>query len=406
MMARWITLGLLLVLGIVPLVAQDLPVDDFPLDVPISFDNLEGDTITDRALYDWWNLDLKEGDTIHVEMQAFEGLVPLLGILDSNRDVIARSDTDGVAEANATITLDFRASVADQYRIITSRAGGVDGTSTGIYTVMVSLVSMIPPRENFLPQVQFRCGDMILTNVLTLSFAEDVASPPGKPADAPYEQYIVTAAGYDTFEPALRATSDTLAANLDCTRSGTNVPGAQFIMPAETALTVPDEQHSVQLTAIGSTPDVALGDVNFTLASVDPTTGRFVMMLEGLSVMNRIAPDMVVLRLGPRARTSVLKVYMISDKNSRLDPFIGAVDADGTQLAICDDAGLLQCTDVPSARDLQVIAPNGSIVVQGGRFDAGLILRPNGTDPIGLQLGSKGNETTGAYTLVIVGELE
>lgn len=405
-MRRWIALGWLLMLGMLPLAAQDVDTEDFPLDVPINFDAMTGDTITDRALYDWWIVRLEEGDTIRAEMQAFDGLVPLLGILDSNREVLTRSDTETRGEADGLVTLEFRAVESGEYRVIASRDGGVEGTSIGSYTLLVSLISTIPTRENFLPEVQFRCGESILTSALTLSFAEDVVPDPNQPEGSPYERYVVTAVGYDTFEPALRATSDTLQAMLDCTQDGRNVPNAQFQIPGQPALTVMDEQRAVQLTAISGDASVALGDVNITLAAVEPSTGRFVMMLEGLRVTNRVVGDQVVLRLGPRARNSQVTVYMIADKNSRLDPFLTVFDEEGTEVAGCDDAGVGLCSDVPSARDLQVIAPEGNVILQGGRFDAGLILQLNGTEPIGLQLGSKGNETLGAYTLVIVGELE
>ncbi len=379
---------------------------DFPLEVPITLGTMVGDTITEEALYDWWVVYLNEGDTILIEMQGYDGLAPLIGVLDDSRQAIARSDDEGDAAVDGVAKLEFRAEAAGEYRIVASRAGASAGTTTGTYTLLATLISSIPARENLAPETQFRCNTMLINNALSLHFAEDVVIPANLPPGAPVETYFITVAGFDTFEPAVRVVSETIGAQLDCTRDASQMPGVTFTMPNQPSLTVSDVAYAAQVAVISTSPDVLLGDLVFTVGGLEGTSGRFVVLLQGRSIANRRSPDVLNVRLGPRARHSTLTVYMISDKDSRLDPHLTLVDVNGVALMECDDAGARECADVPSARGLRVTAPDGSTIIEGGRYDAGLIFQPNSTEPFSLYLGSRNYDTTGDYAVLIIAEFE
>jgi hypothetical protein len=388
------------------LTAQE-PTPDYPLEFPISYNNPVGDTITELALFDWWVLTLKEGDTIRVEMQGSEGLAPLIGILDGNRDIIARSDDTVRGEPNGMVTLQFRSPYDGEFRIVATRDGNADGTTTGAYTLFVTLESEIPERENNLPEVTFRCGEMLVTNALSVYFSEDVQPKSNAAPTDPAELYALSVAGYETFTPVIRANASVSENVLDCTRDARTMPDSRFVLPNLPSLQITDEDHAARLILQSLSMDTLLGSVTYTVGSLDGTTGTFVTVLQGLSLDDRDAPDLVYFRLGPRAKDSTITIYMISDKDTRLDPVMTASALDGTQLATCDDAGSRLCPDVPSAQGLTVyIAEADGATITGGRFDAGLVLQPNTTDAIALSLESKNGDTSGGYTLVFVTELK
>ena len=379
---------------------------DFPLEVPITLGSTVGDTITEEALYDWWVVNLNEGDTILIEMQGYDGLAPLIGVLDNSRQVIARSDDSGDAEVDGLATLEFRAEQAGEYRIVASRAGAASGSTTGTYTLLATLISSIPTRQNLAAETQFRCDTLLINNALSLHFAEDVVIPPDLTPGAPVESYLITVASFDAFEPAIRVVSETIGAQLDCTRDASRMPGTTFNIPGHPSLTVTDSAHAAQVAAISTAADLLLGDLVITVGGLEGTSGRFVVLLQGRRLDSRRAPDVLNVKLGPRARHSTMTVYMIADKDSRLDPHLTLTNADGIVLAECDDAGARECADVPSARGLRVVGADGSVIVEGGRYDAGLIFQLNSAEPFSLYMGSRNFDTTGPYAVLIIAEFE
>ena len=175
-----------LLLFALPLLAQE---DDGPLSEPISYDQPVSDSLSQRAFWDWWQLQAAEGDLIVAEMQAGDTLEPLLGILDAEGMLLARSD-DG--EPGGTVTLEYRAEQAGQYTIVATRVGNEDGISTGPYQLLVRQANL--PRLNPYQEVTFRCQDYEVTNAATLVVEED--AQPGGPV-------IVAVYGLDGFEPVI-----------------------------------------------------------------------------------------------------------------------------------------------------------------------------------------------------------
>jgi hypothetical protein len=114
--------------------------------------------------------------------------------------------------------------------------------------------------------------------------------------------------------------------------------------------------------------------------------------------------DSIRVGQGPMASTLPLTIYMIADKESRLDPVLTLPD-DADEIGVCDDAGRRGCENVPSPEGLEIYlaALERKIVANG--FDAGVVLAAGPPSLRSLEISSVRNRTTGRYTLVFIGEL-
>src|SRR5689334_8531343 len=109
MSIKKITLFLIVILTVLPVFAQDNPPpppdpDSVVTVTDITYDSVQQDTITNKAFYDWWRIQASAGDVMVVEMGGNDGLAPLIGILDSNGNLVAKS-ADG--EPNQAVSMDF-----------------------------------------------------------------------------------------------------------------------------------------------------------------------------------------------------------------------------------------------------------------------------------------------------------
>jgi len=73
---------------------------DVPFIGPIGFGQTVEDTLTPGAFFDWWQITLRRGDAIRVDMG---GLEPLLGLLNENQDLVVRGE-DGLPDSSVFIT--------------------------------------------------------------------------------------------------------------------------------------------------------------------------------------------------------------------------------------------------------------------------------------------------------------
>lgn len=146
-----------------------------------------------------------------------------------------------------------------------------------------------------------------------------------------------------------------------------------------------------------------MGNVELTLAGARGVPGRYMAIIEGFNIADRLDRDFVSVRLGPlTADSTSLLLYMVAEENSRLDPSVEWLEAG----QVCDDAGRRDCADVPSMDGAGATLhddPGANIL--GDRFDAGLRLTPGNPDPIGIELRAFRGDTTGDYSLVVIGEL-
>lgn len=365
---------------------------------PIRYGETVSETLTQNAFYDWWVIDLQAGERILVTMQANEGLVPLLGVLDENNELLARSDENGIATPNATIRLTFEVKTTGEHRIIATRDGNANGISTGSYQLTLTALADIAPRDNNRPEVSFRCGENIVTHALTLAFSEEQHAYD----NGDIERYELLVMGIDGFMPIIRARADIQEAPLDCTNDSGDITEIRLDMPDVSAV-IADSAHIARLTLINTDSETILGRVTFTIGSLNNTRGRYVAVLSGLRISPREDLDEVLIQLAPLAKMSPVTVFMIAEKSTRLDSLL-TYWADENTESVCDDAGRGTCSEAPALTTSQLLV-NGETFIQGGRFDSALTLDPQTTEALAVLLSSRQGETSGDYAIVIVGEL-
>lgn len=379
---------ILILLMALPAVAQE----DAPMAESISYDSPLQDSITSGAIYDWWYLQASEGDQIVVDMQAKNGLAPLIGILDPNGNLAARSE-DG--EPNSQVTLEYIAPADGEYRIVATRVGNENGTTTGDYELLVRRANAPIERVNPYQEVVFRCKDYEVTNAAVLEFSDD-------PDQADF--YRINVYGMDGFVPIIRVYLDTLDVT-DCAQDFQAMDGDSYTLPGQDTVTVTGNllNYASQVTIRGA---AEAGVVSLTVGSKDGSTGRFLVVVEGFTISPERDTEFIRVGQGPLAALTPLLVYMISGKNERLDPSMRLVSDDPeSDGVVCDDAGRRGCDDVPSVNGLDVHVSVQDVEIVGDRFDAGVLLPKGAADLREIELSSFSGNTEGKYFLVLMGEL-
>lgn len=395
------------------LFAQDDPLPsgaiDTPVQAPIRIGAPVTETISDTAFFDWWLLTLREGDEVVIEMFASDGLEPLLGLLDEGMDLIARSDTERVERANGVAVLQYRAEEAGNYTIIATRNGNDEGTSTGSYRLLVTLVDERVYLLDTMP-AEFRCGEEIAHTALSILFnqAPYRQPDPENPNQVVYEFYRLTVYGLDGFEPLIRIDADIRDEPLDCSGDARQVTRNRLLLPDGTDKTyVPEDEASfAQLALSNSSEDASFGTIRFLIAGREGTSGRYIAVLEGLTLQERRDADFLEVRKGALARHAPVTVYMVADADSRLNPFIYVDTADGESLQ-CNQAGFGACEHVPSwvGYGTQMSFGDTTLDLLGRRFDAGVIIDSTSLERHHLRMMSNNNDTHGRYVVYFLGEL-
>ncbi len=390
---RRILISSLLVLAFVSLAAAQDPAD-VPFIGPIGLGQTVEDTLTPAAFFDWWQITLRQGDAIRVEMQASGGLEPLLGLLNENQDLVVRGE-DGLPDSSVFIT--YEAPADGAYTIVATRVGNANGQSAGAYNLRVLLLNAAVPTPDDLQDVTFRCpntAEVEATTVLSLRLREDFF---------PELNYRVTVYGVDGFIPVIRVDlpeGDTPVSY--CNFSNEPLVGDRFTLPGEAERTVPDTDP---LTAAETDISGVSQIVNLTIASRDGASGRYMLVLQGLQIGPQRDRDLIELALGPLvAQQGAVTVYMVGAADSRLDPFI----ATENETLTCDDAGVRACENVPAATGAGVVqtgVDGSERTVTADRSDAGLILQPGAPIWLPLEFRAREDRTRGGYALIIIGEL-
>lgn len=382
---------------------------------PINYNMSVQDTITDAYFFDWWRLQANEGDVIVVEMTAMEGLSPLIGLLNSNGDLVARSDESRPPSPNSVAVLQYTAPETGQYTIIATREGNDKGTTTGSYTLIARQANQSVNRPNLLQPVEFRCESALVTTAATIQFTEDIIIPPNTPSGSLIEFYRITVYGLDGFRPVIQASASVQDTPLDCAGDAQQIIGDTYILPDGTTatLTETDLDYAAQLSLrnTGDANSPAFGEITLRIASEDGASGRYIAIIEGLAIQERNDADSIIIQLGPKARDTQMVVYMVGGRNSRLDPYLYWQDDREYSLAECDDAGQGICADVPSFDGAGAIltfseaAEQTEVIWLGDRLDAGIRFAPGHPDPNYFLFASSQNRTSGPYAIVLIGEL-
>ncbi|MBA3873661.1 MAG: hypothetical protein H0X30_31395 [Anaerolineae bacterium] len=390
-MFRKILFGLVLLSSVLPALAQDQT--DSVTVTEITYDSVEQDTITNKAFYDWWRIQASAGDVVVVEMGGSDGLAPLIGILDTSGNLVAKS-TEG--EPNQSVSMDFTVPKDGQYTLVATRVGNGDGTTTGRYAIRVRKAN--PAEDTTNPDqyetVTFACQNFEATNVVTLRFAED---------PRPNLRYRITVYGLDGFIPVIRLNFDVpgQAPYEICNTNADATLNDSFTVPGEAARTITKDNIATASQLLFAGADKA-GFVNVTIASKDGTPGRYFAVIDGFSIGTPSNSDLYDVRIGPLAKLTPLTVYMVAAENSRLDPYMKW----GSGNMECDDAGRGDCKAVPTFNKAGVTLHEGTgTTITGDRSDAGLVLAPGTTDIMTLEMASREGITYGDYALVLLGQM-
>ncbi|MCU0496089.1 MAG: hypothetical protein MUF87_01915 [Anaerolineae bacterium] len=362
----------------------------------ISYGQSVQDTITNELIFDWWSFSGNEGDRVVIRMAGSGGLAPLIGIINNNGDIIARSDMlpDGTqrnAEANGTAELQFVLPESQEYTIIATRVGNADGTTTGSYVLGLQLLENIPTDD--FQDVIFRCDQYEITTALTLELLRE------REASA----YFITIYGIDGFLPYLQVSVNIFGQEGgSCLSDGRLNVGSQLTLPGESPVTV-TEGSPYNLTQLLDGVQEA-DEIVMTVGSRDGQPGRYLMVIEGFNIDFMGDQDTLFLRLGPLATASDVLLYMVGSPNNRVDPFLMMTNPSLSTPITCDDVGRRDCPDLPDVQEFEIILGDGR-QIRPDRFDAGLRIAPGNLDRTTITLSSRVATATGDYTLLILGSL-
>lgn len=382
---------LFLLCVVIPVRAQDVPTNaPIAVDVPVS------DTIAHAAPFDVWEFAALPGEQYRADMQAAEGLAPLLGLRAPSGDIIVASNQfdDGTtqdAEPDDLVTIFFEIPTGGEYALVATRVDTDNGTTQGRYTLTMTLIAAAPVPEDEYVDVTFRCGAVYATTAVALQFEDQ---------SAPESGYWITVYGFDGFDPVIRLGGDDGTGSAACEQSAPpDEPLAfEFNLGDQGSFTFGE----VDITSVAAlnVPAEQSGPVRITVGSRDGASGHYALRVSGLVIESAGNADPVTVRSGPFAKDEPVTVWMLRDGLNRLDPILAVPD--GTRH--CVDLGLRSCSDGLTGANLRMLS-DGAQQVSPDRLDAVALLEPGDSDPFELAAASQNPRTTGAYTLWLFGVL-
>lgn len=392
-MARFNLLFLLLILWVLPAASQS---PDAPTSAPINIDVPVFDTITATSPFDIWEFSPIAGEQYRADMQAADGLAPLLGLRDGSGDIVVASNQfdDGTIEdarPDDLVTIFFEIPSEGAYALVATRVGTDNGTTVGSYTLTLSLIMSAPEPDDTYVDVTFRCGTVDATTASVVLF--------GDQNEASLE-YVITAYGFDGFEPVIRLGGDDGSLGAPCELP---VP-----LDGETALEFRLGDSEDVIFGSGESISVAVytlsveepGPIRVTIGSRSGTQGRYALHIVGLAIESAGDSDFVTVRSGPFARTEPQTIWMLRDGLSRLDPLLTVPD----QVISCPDLGLRTCSSALNGSGIRILV-DGTLSVATDRLDSVARLDTGTTDPVELAAASQNGRTTGAYSIWLIGML-
>lgn len=366
----------------------------------ITYDEEVTDDITDEEFFDWWRLEAQAGDVIVVFMTGFDGLAPLIGLLDPSRTLVARSDQPfedvlTPSDPNGRAELEYIAQTSGEYIINATRMEIAEGETTGTYHLTVRRANGDATLNNPYQSVEFRCGNTLVTTVATVEFTQQTQ-----------QNIRVSMYALDDFEPYIRVGLEGSEVDNNCSSDSESMGGDQYILPEiGTVLLTGDSPESA--AGIGLQGGDFVRRISLTLASGNGETGRWMAVIDGLSIAPAGDIDIMDMRIGPLAAAdSELLVYMVAVGSSRLNPQAGwqAFDIEADFYQLCNDIGRRGCEDVPEFEGYGVILRDGTEII-GDRFTAGLRLAPGDVQEMSLAFNSFAPNAIGSYAIIIIGEL-
>lgn len=351
--------------------------------LPITFGEEVQGTITNEAFFDHWTFDARAGDVLQITMTGFDGLAPLVGILNSVETLQAAS-TEGAV--NGAISLRYDVPEDGSYLIVATRAGTQNGTTTGGYRLRVDNLNPEPadtPSSADNPLIPFDCNGSSATPILTIEFARD---------DYDAIAYSIRVYGFEGAQPVVRVQSGQVEV---CDTTPVDALGDQVTFPGEATLTLTEADLATTVQHVITEEGIDPLGIRVTFANLNGNAGRFAAVIGGFRIEPGTDIDRYRFQLAPEridAGRGVL--FYAVGINNRLDP---TVLWDGGH---CDDAGRRGCEDVPLINRAGIRLNNGVAVI-GDRFDAGAQISMPGDNEY--QVLSFEGTTNGEYALLLFG---
>jgi hypothetical protein len=381
-------LGLFVLL---PSHAQDVPTSaPIAVDVPIS------DTITDAAPFDIWEFPALAGEQYRADMQAADGLAPLLGLRAPSGDIIVASNQfdDGTtqdAEPDDLVTIFFEVPAAGDYALVATRVGTDGGTTEGNYTLTMSLIAAAPEPDDAYVDVTFRCGTANATTAITVQLRNQAMLENG---------YQITVYGFDGFDPVIRLGGDDGRSGTPCEES--EGPDEQTAFEFELGDFGDFTFAAVDVTGVARLnvlPEQS-ETIRITVGSRDGASGHFALQFSNLTVESAGEVASLTVRSGPFAKDESVTLWMLRDRLSRLDPMLAVPDG----VTNCADLGLRSCSNGLTGAGIRVLS-DGVVQLASDRLDAVAYLETTGIQPVEVTVASQNPRSTGAYALWLFGFL-
>jgi hypothetical protein len=367
-----------------------------PTSAPIAVDVPVSDTITDAAPFDVWEFSALPGEQYRADMQAADGLAPLLGLRAPSGDIIVASNqfdngTTQDAEPDDLITIFFEIPAVGDYALVATRVGTDNGTTQGSYTLTMTMIAAAPEPDDAYVDVAFRCSTTKVTTAVVIQFHEQ---------SVPEGGYRITVYGFDGFDPVIRLGGDDGSTGAPCELA--RLLEEQFAFEFGIGERGDFTFAAADITGVArlDVPIEQSEQVRITVGSRDGASGRFALHIDGFTIEAAGDSDALTLRSGPFARDEAVTMWMLRDGLSRLDPILAAPEG----IANCADLGLRSCSDGLTGASVRVFS-EGAVQLSSDRLDAVVHFETTGLEPIELIAASQNPRTTGAYMLWLFGML-
>lgn len=385
MIARFRLISVAVVFTLAAVTQAQFGSPDSPTQTTISYGTSLMDSITDEAVFDLFEFTALQGERIRAVMVGRDGLAPLLGIRGVSGEILARSDVtaDGTpvdAPPDGVATLEFEIPEDGTYIIVPTRAGTADGTTTGVYSLTLGLVSDEAPatRTNSYQPVRFRCDNTDYVTAMSMIIGEDTDKT---------TRFEITVFGLSGFTPAIRRGNDEFASCL----AGNVIENASII-------TIP-EQVSTVTSVTRYEFETREGPVLISLGT--STAGGYLIHIAGFGIDEAGDREGMFVGQGPLNTDTPIDFYMLRT-DSRIDPQVEIAIPPDTILN-CDDAGRRDCADMPAASGFEIIIGEAQ-TVRGDRLDAGGRIATGQPDPVAITLSSS-NRASGKFSMIFLGQM-
>lgn len=396
-MTRWQWIWVLLWIGVGAFGASAQS-EDAPIDNLIERDTPVFETLTEIAFFDLWRFYAEVGERYQVTMTGADGLAPLIGVRGGSGDVFASSNqlSDGTtreAVPDSEAVLTFTVQQSGELTVIATRAYGQDGTTTGSYRLLLTLLEASPESDPYL-DVSFRCRSELADSAAFVSFG-----------DASEEGQTLRLTVWASFRPVIRI-GDGVAPDGEsgCILPDDDVNAMQRGIISGRRLPVGTEgvEAMVPHTAMFEIPvRTANGVIGLTLGSLDGLDGVFVARIDGLSLESAEDSDQIILRHGPLAADGLLRLIAQPSGISRLDMQV-AIDDSLDGVIACEDWGLRSC-GLDDWRSTDMAYNND--ILRFDRLDAAVEMATGNPDPVNVAVLAGNPNATGEYTIWVIGKI-